>query len=211
MAHQMAHQMAMSHESDAMMLISQEDHLRAGVYSLLATLVRTLPEPSLLQRLSAIEASATPDAIGQAWMSLKQAAQQIEIKDLDDEFHRLFIGVGRGELLPYASWYITGFMMERPLGELRSDLARLGYQRQSEVREPEDHIAALSEVMALMIQDSEQPFASQQQFFAKHLAAWAETFFMDLENAKSARFYRAVGQLGKEFIRLEKRYLEMVV
>ena len=198
-------------ESDAITPVSPEDHLRAGAYSLLAALLRAVPEHSLLQRLSTIEAPAASDALGHAWLALKQAAQQVDTDGLEDEFHNLFIGVGRGELVPYASWYITGFMMERPLGELRDDLMRLGYQRQAQVHEPEDHIAALCEVMAMMIQDPELPFASQRQFFAKHLAVWGETFFMDLEQANSARFYRAVGQLGKEFIRLEKRYLEMVV
>ncbi|MET0054159.1 MAG: molecular chaperone TorD family protein, partial [Candidatus Thiodiazotropha sp. 6PLUC10] len=129
---------------------------------------------------------------------------------VDDEFHDLFIGMGRGELVPYGSWYQTGFLMERPLGRLRTDLNLLGFQRQDGVTEPEDHVAALCEVMAMLIQES-QSVQVQSQFYETHLASWLARFFTDLSEAKSAIFYRAVGRFGKAFIALEKRYLNMTV
>ena len=194
--------------------ITQEDQLRAGTYALLGALLRAVPDRALLDRLLAIkltETEAAETAIGQAWLALRQAAEQVSPDPLDDEFHALFIGVGRGELVPFSSWYLTGFLMERPLGELRAELARLGYQRQSQVQEPEDHISALCEVMALAIQDPDLSFADQRRFFQTYLADWAETFFMDLEKAKTAHFFKSVGLFGKEFIGLEKQYFEMAV
>jgi len=192
--------------------ITPEEQLRAGTYALLAALLRSIPDTALLQRLRTIDltqAESDASPIGQAWLRLRHAAENVAPEALDDEFHQLFVGVGRGELVPFGSWYITGFLMERPLSKLRTTLARLGYQRQAGVREPEDHIAALCEVMALMIQDADVSFAEQQRFFDTYLAPWAETFCRDLEKARSARFFSAVGELGKEFFQLEKKYLEM--
>lgn len=196
--------------------LADEDRYRAGTYALLAGLLVGPPSPPLLQRLHAIEADA--DDAGEhdlpgAWRRLQQAtvAEGNDGATLDDEYHALFIGVGRGELVPFGSWYITGFLMEKPLAALRQDLARLGFERQQGVYEPEDHIAALCEVMAQLITDGALPFASQRQFFDRHLAPWAEAFFADLQNAKSARFYRAVGELGLAFIRTEKQALAMAV
>lgn len=189
-----------------------EEQLRAGTYTLLARLLAAVPDADLLARLRTIQAAGEPgDTLAAAWLQLEQAAAQARGEALDDEYHALFIGLGRGELIPYGSWYLTGFLMEKPLGRLRRDLAALGYERQEGVHEPEDHAAALCEVMALLIADPEVTPETQQQFFATHLGTWLERFFEDLEKAPSARFYRAVGRLGGEFIKLEKRYLAMPV
>ena len=190
-----------------------EERWRAGTYSLLAGLLAAAPDEPLLQRLRAIEATEDDrnDALATAWLQLKQAAEQAQLNALDDEYHQLFIGLGRGELVPYGSWYLTGFLMERPLGELRRDLAALGYERRDGVYEPEDHAAALCEVMALLITDATLPLDIQRQFFETHLGSWLDRFFGDLEKAQSARFYRAVGRLGGEFLKLERRYLAMPV
>lgn len=194
-----------------------EEQLRAGTYSLLAGMLAYPLPDDLLVRLQGIEEAPGRDdaqnfdALARAWIALKQAAAETDMGAVDDEYHALFIGVGRGELLPYASWYLTGFLMEKPLGDLRDDLALLGYERQHDVHEPEDHAAALCEVMAMLIMDSDVPTGMQRRFFAAHLASWMETFFLDLEKARNAVFYRAVGRLGYEFFRLEKRYLSMLV
>ena len=192
---------------------TEEEQLRAGTYSLLAGLLRSPPKEDLFTRLSAIGAqeNARTQGIEAAWAQLKSAAEQTDIATVDDEYHALFIGVGRGELVPYGSWYLTGFMMEKPLGALRQDLAKLGFERQPNVHEPEDHAAALCEVMALLIIDDEISFLIQRNFFDAHISPWLETFFVDVMKAPSARFYRAVGNLGCEFIKLEKRYFSMLV
>jgi TorA maturation chaperone TorD len=192
-----------------------EAALRSGTYSLLAALLRSPPRQELLDRLNTIapeaDVQAVTDDIATAWLNLRQAAQHADPQALDDEYHNLFIGIGRGELVPYGSWYLTGFLMEKPLGELRRDLAELGYERQDNVHEPEDHVAALCEVMALLINDDELPFGIQRKFFATHMSAWIVTFFGDLEQAKAADFYRAVGRLGRAFVQLEQQYLSMPV
>ena len=129
---------------------------------------------------------------------------------MEDEFQQLFIGLGRGELVPYASWYLTGFLMEKPLGELREHLAGLGFERQSGVHEPEDHIAALCEVMSILIQE-DRPHAESAGFFETHLAPWSDRFFADLSQAKAAVFYRNLGRFGAAFIELERRYFSMQI
>ncbi|MEE4375968.1 MAG: molecular chaperone TorD family protein [Candidatus Competibacteraceae bacterium] len=191
-----------------------ERALRAGTYSLLASLLRTVPDQQLLQRLQGIaqESPEPPvDDMSNAWVRLRKAAEEADFEALADEYQSLFIGLGRGELMPYGSWYLTGFLMEKPLAQLRQDLTGLGYERQEGISEPEDHVAALCEVMALLIMDEAVTWEQQQQFFDAHLGSWMETFFHDLEHANSAQFYRPVGYLGREFITLEKRYLAMLV
>lgn len=192
---------------------SPDDELRAGTFRLLGRLLAGPPDRSLLDLLSANvsdQAGATGDGIARAWSSLGVAARKCEIESVNAEYHELFIGVGRGELVPYGSWYLTGFLMERPLGELRRDLAALGLERDEKVREPEDHIAALFEVMALLITDAAYPVETERRFHRQHIVAWAGRFFEDLEKAKTACFYRSVGRLGSEFMALERNCLTML-
>ncbi|MEJ2479412.1 MAG: molecular chaperone TorD family protein [Acidihalobacter sp.] len=189
--------------------VAQEDAQRAGVYGLLAALLREPPAEEMLAVLRGLEVEEGGDAIAQAWALLRLAAQHSDRASADDEFHALFIGVVNGELLPYASWYLTGFLMERPLSELREDLARLGFAREEGVGEPEDHAAALCEVMSLLAADTEGGAAHQAAFFGRHMAPWIERFFGDLETAENAVFYRAVGRLGNAFMALERRYLNV--
>jgi TorA maturation chaperone TorD len=189
-----------------------EAELRAGTYLLLARLLAAPPDAETLDRLRDIHAnSQLQDPMAKAWLALKQAAQETQVESVDDEYHVLFIGLGRGELVPYGSWYKSGFLMEKPLGDLRRDLAALGYERDEQVREPEDHAAALCEVMALLIQDESVSWQRQQAFFETHVGSWMEKFFEDLEKAESALFYRSVGKLGQTFMTLEKTYLTMLV
>jgi TorA maturation chaperone TorD len=120
------------------------------------------------------------------------------------EYFDLFIGVGRGELLPYGSYYLTGFLHERPLARLRADLAGLGIERVEGQCEPEDHAAILCEIMAgLVAGDFAVPVERQRHFFDRHLAPWMGRFFADLEAAKGADFYRPVGAIGRLFIEIE--------
>lgn len=189
-----------------------EERLRSGTYSLLAGLLAAPPDDGMLKMLETIEEEeGTPESsdLMMAWSALKRTAKHTQASAVSDEYQRLFIGLGRGELLPYGSWYLTGFLMESPLGELRRDLAALGYERQEHCREPEDHAAALCEVMAMLIKDRAVSAQTQRGFFETHLGSWMGAFFKDLERAKSAYFYRAVGRLGGEFIKIEKRYLDM--
>src|SRR6187455_2660426 len=175
---------------------------RAQEYALLATLLGRAPDAKLLAGLASLRGDATP--LGVAHAALAQAASETTVERVEREFFNLFIGLGRGELLPYASYYLTGFLHERPLARVREDFERLGIERAGISREPEDHIAILLEVMAgLARNDFEAEFAEQARFFERHLKPWAARMFADLEMSQSARFYRAVGRVGRVFMELE--------
>ena len=187
-----------------------EQARRAGIYSLLAALLRDYPEPATLDYAAQLSADSGDNKtdLAVAFSMLSLAARHSDATTLRDEFHALFIGLGRGELVPYGSWYQTGFLMEKPLGQLRADLAVLGFERDDSVREPEDHIAALCEVMAYLITDN-MPVDTQRHFFDNHLGNWADRFFDDLAGAGNAVFYRSVARIGTAFLAIEKRYLTL--
>jgi TorA maturation chaperone TorD len=204
---------------------SPEDLLRARVYGVLASLLGRPPSAQMLATLRSIPATGAEDAdaLGVAWTALAGAAHETEPEQAAREYQDLFIGLGRGELVPFGSWYRTGYLMEQPLAELREDLRRLGFERSEQSREPEDHAAALCEVMALLCgidqaADCESDaaaraddLATQRAFFETHMAPWMRAFFNDLKGASGARFYAAVGQLGDAFMELEQRCLSMPV
>ena len=101
--------------------------------------------------------------------------------------------------------------MDQPLAVLRRDLAELGFERQEDIKEPEDHVAALLETMGLLISEGDTSVDVQRRFFQSHMGPWMKTFFLDLQKAETARFYRAVGQFGEQFIEFEAKYLTMLV
>lgn len=180
---------------------------RAGIYSLLAALLRDHPSAEVMAytaQLGSTEKVGPELEVAVSMLGL--AARHTSTEALRDEYHALFIGLGRGELVPYGSWYQTGFLMEKPLGLLRADLARLGFERNDDVHEPEDHIAALSEVMAFLITDGTS-LEGQRDFFESHFGNWGPDFFKDLANAEHACFYKAVARLGTAFLDIESRYL----
>src|SRR3954468_16363555 len=178
------------------------DQLRAAEYGLLSVLLGKAPDTDTLSRLAGLKGDASD--LGMAHIELAAAAAALDDRTVSKEFFALFIGVGRGDLLPYASYYMTGFLHERPLARVREDLDRLGIERAGPSREPEDHIAILLEVMAGLARgDFEADFAEQARFFERNLKPWAARMFADLEVSQSARFYRAVGRVGRVFMELE--------
>ena len=195
--------------------------MRASVYEMLAALLAKAPSADLVGRLAALDAIDTSEgSLAMGWELLRQAslkeeqrrigANQADHEALKEEYFNLFIGVGRGELVPFGSWYITGFLMEKPLSLLRTDLAALDIQRQEGIAESEDHVAALCDAMALIIRSGDATdFNRQQAFFKDHLAPWAGRFFNDLQNANGAGFYRAVGFFGENYIEFEQQYFDM--
>jgi len=193
-------------------LIDQEDQARSGTYMILASLLSDIPSQDLIDYLRHIESPETgqdPGEIGDAWQTLKQEALHLDLEKLDDEYHALFIGVGRGEIVQYGSWHLTGFLMDTPLSELRDDLRSLGFESNPDQKEPEDHISAICETMSILINSDDIESYQQRRFFIRHLHPWAEKFFRELQSAKSANFYRAVGALGERFIKLENLYLNI--
>ncbi len=193
-------------ESDP--LQAGDGELRAFLYGLLARLLSAPADEDSLNALAEID---TLDAqgdidLGSAIREMQTLTGELTLEAMDDEYHALFIGVGRGELVPHGSWYLTGFLMEKPLIHLRSDLAALGLARQDDVKEPEDHAAALCDVMALLEGDDGEAYVTQAAFYQKHIEPWMGRFFTDMQNAKSARFYRAVGLFGRRFLEIEADY-----
>jgi len=190
--------------------VTDEDSVRANTYGLLGALLANPPHQEIFDLLASIN-PPSDDGLGTAWRELRRATEAADVESADDEYHDLFVGIGRGELIPYGSWYQTGFVMDKPLAVLRSDLVALGFERQDDVREPEDHAAALLETMALIAGSPEHGIDVQRRFFDRHVATWMPTFFADLRTADSARFYRAVGQFGELFMKFETQYLSIVV
>lgn len=175
---------------------------RASEYALLATLLARAPDAPLLGALAQLRGDATP--LGMAHVALAEAAARTDATRAEREYFDLFIGLGRGELLPYGSYYLTGFLHERPLARLRDELARLGIARAEDEIEPEDHAAILCEIMAGLIDGRlPAPPESDRAMFENHLAPWIGRFFADLERADAADFYRSVGALGRVFIDIE--------
>ena len=182
--------------------IDDVDTARMEEYALLAALLKRAPDSVLLKRLSEIQGNSTP--LGVAHAALALAAAETDPERLEREFFELFIGVGRGELLPYGSYYLTGFLNERPLARLRDDLRALGLERAEDQSEPEDHAAILCEIMAGLAGGGFTAASdTQTKIFRKHLAPWMGRFFADLERVKDAHFYRHVGAIGRLFIEIE--------
>jgi TorA maturation chaperone TorD len=180
------------------------DLARARGYRLLAHLIANPPTRTLLDKVGSITGDASP--LGMAWIALADAARQNSETAAGEEYFRLLVGVGRGEVLPYASFYLAGFLHERPLSAVRADLARLGIERRPGIHEPEDHVATLFDAMGGMI-DGTYPAsqADQDAFFAAHIKTWAPRLFADIAVAPSAKFYRAVADVGSHWIDLETR------
>jgi TorA maturation chaperone TorD len=183
--------------------LDEVDAARAQEYALLAALLMLAPDRALLDRLAKLRGDASP--LGVAHAALAESASRTTVERVEREYFDLFIGLGRGELLPYGSYYQSGFLHERPLARLREQLSRLGIERAEGEAEPEDHAAILCEIMAGLI-DGRLPTepGADRDLFEKHMAPWIGRFFADLEQAEAADFYRHVGTLGRLLVDIEK-------
>ncbi|WP_136442102.1 TorD/DmsD family molecular chaperone [Pacificoceanicola onchidii] len=184
--------------------IAEEDRLRADLYNFLGLILAGPPDEMLLSQTAGLAGDESD--LGQAINTLAKLARVTGPKAAESEFNKLFIGLGRGELLPYASFYLTGFLNEKPLATLRQDMTAQGLARADNVFEPEDNIASLMEMMGAMIVGrfgAPASLEAQKTFFNRHLAPWAGHFFADLEGAKNSVFYAPVGALGARFVEIE--------
>ncbi|GJD62877.1 molecular chaperone TorD [Methylobacterium frigidaeris] len=188
--------------------VDEIDALRAQEYDLLAALLGRAPSQDLLTTLQNLDGDATP--IGQAHAALGRAAREAEMRAVGRDYFALFIGVGRGLIMPYASYYLTGFLNERPLARVRQDFATLGLERDPASSEPEDHAATLLEVMAaLAAQRLPAEAGADHRFFERHLKPWIGRFFTDVAAQAGTPFYRAVGELGEVFTTVEAEAFAM--
>lgn len=192
-------------------VIDPEDRLRADLYNFLGLILAGPPDQMLLDQCAGL--TGDDSDMGKAIASLARVAKVSKPKAVESEFNALFIGLGRGELLPYASYYLTGFLNEKPLAELRRDMAARAMVRAQNVYEPEDNIASLMEMMgALIVGRFADPasLADQKLFFNKHIGPWAAHFFSDLEAAKSSVLYASVGAVGRAFMEIERESFRMI-
>ncbi len=190
--------------------IAEEDRLRAQWYALLAQFLSAPPDAATLGLARAL--TGDDSDLGRGVTALAAAAKAVTVEGLNEEHFNLFTGVGQGELLPFGSYYLTGFLNEKPLAALRIDMDELGIGRADGVKEPEDHIASLCEMMAGMITGTfGEPVGLDRQraFFDKHIGCWAPRFFEDLQAARSAAFYMPVGMIGSVFMAVESQAFEM--
>lgn len=201
-----------SAEAQADVMVAEEDVLRAAMYDMLSVLLARPPRRDLIDRVAKLDGDRSE--MGRAVQALARVALGATESSVEREFNRLFIGLGRGELVPYASYYMTGFLHEKPLALLRTDMARRGIERAANVFEPEDNIASLCEMMAGLILGrfgAPEALPGQRDFFAQHMGAWAGHFFTDLEGAKESVFFAPVGAVGRVFISIEREGFRLAV
>jgi TorA maturation chaperone TorD len=190
--------------------VSEEDRLRADLYNYLGLILSGPPDQMLLDQTAGL--SGDGSKLGEAVSGLARVAKVTRPAKARAEYHALFIGLGRGELLPYASYYLTGFLNEKPLARLRRDMTALGISRAQNVFEPEDNIASLIEMMGGMIVGRFGTPASatrQKEFFNRHIGLWAPHFFADLQAAKASVLYASVGAVAAAFLDIEREAYRM--
>jgi TorA maturation chaperone TorD len=178
-----------------------EDQARADCYALAARLLLAAPDVALLQALADAHREESPEHLpfegapastspDRAWRRLTAAASVMPVEAVREEFAALFEGIGKPLIDPYGSPYVAGFMMEKPLAALRSDLAAFGIGRSAHASVPEDHLGALCETMRLLIAGAAglppRPPADQLDFFSRHLEPWADRCLADIEKAEPA-------------------------
>ena len=184
--------------------LADEDVLRAQVYGLLANLLSKAPDRDELEAVAQLVGDDSE--LGKAISALARVAAGSDAGTVNDEYHALFIGIGRGELLPYGSYYLTGFLHEKPLAKLRNDMSGFGIKRVEGISEPEDHAASVLEVMAGLIDGRFGETATleqQKDFFDAHIGSWMNVFFQDLAGASSSVLYAALAQVGARFLEIE--------
>jgi len=198
--------------AEDMNTIAPEDRLRADLYNFLGLLLSGPPDELVLSQTAGLSGDDTK--LGQAITQLANVAKVSKPKAVTREFNALFIGLGRGELLPFASYYLTGFLNEKPLAVLRGDMAANGIARAANVYEPEDNIASLMEMMGGLIvgrfAGGPADLTAQKAFYNKHIGPWAGHFFTDLEAAKNSVLYASVGAVGREFMEIEREAFRMI-
>lgn len=193
----------------------REEVARAEVYGLLAMLFLAEPSEALYEQLkvAVTEAPAPGAFLEVSWSEVVATSRRLPLASVRDEHVALFGGVGKPELMPYGSWFIFGALNEKPLVELRRDLAALGLERPPGVLETEDHIASLCEVMRYLIAGEDagiSNLAAQQRFFDAHLRPWVERLCDAIATQPGADFYRAVAAFARDFFAVEAQGFDLL-
>ena len=192
-----------------------EETARAEVYGLLAALYYAPPTTALMDnlRVAVTEAPAAGAVLEASWRELVGAARQLSDEAIAREYDALFGGVGKPEVYLFGSHYLSGFLNEKPLAALRTDLAALGLARDEAMPETEDHVAYLCEVMRYLIAGDDVEVANltrQREFFARHLQPWATALCDAVSHHPKADFYRGVAGFTQAFISVEAQGFDML-
>jgi len=188
-----------------------EEVARANFYGLLARLFYAPPDAPLLQALAdSADLEAEDGDIGAAWQSLVEAARHADVEATRDEYDTVFVGTGKSPVTLYVCAYSIKYSNDVPLVELKADLAQLGLARSATAGEPEDHIAALCDVMRHLISKDRRDLPTQRRFFERWIQPIAEPLCAAIEKSEQLGFYRAVGRFAKAFFTLEHEAFEML-
>lgn len=192
-----------------------EETARSELYGLLALIYYAPPAPELVAnlRVATTEAPAAGAFLEEPWRALVGVAREMSDAQIAQEFDALFGGVGKPEVYLYASHYLSGFLNEKPLARLRTELDSLGLARNAAMSETEDHIAYLCEVMRYLIAGDDVAVANltrQQSFFATHMQAWVGQLCDAIAQQPKARFYAAVAELTRAFMQVEAQGFDML-
>lgn len=189
---------------------NQEEAARADMYGFLAGLYFRPPQAELMSAISS-SASQADSLLGEAWAELAETCRRMDAARVRDEFDKLFVGVSKPDILVYGSYYLSGFLMEKPLAELRSDLASLGLERPAHIAESEDHVSCLFEVMRILIAEEGEvgSLSKQKQFYASHIHPWIGDMCDAIIGHPEATFYKNVASLTKCFVEVESQAFEM--
>ena len=190
--------------------VAPEDAARAELYALLARLLAAPPDAPLLALVGASD--LWPDAdvqpLAAAWNKLVLASRAMDAEAAEQEYTELFIGVGKSEVNLHGSHWLSGFMMEKPLAELRTQLAELGLARQPGVTTLEDNLGALCETMRILVAGGPghrpAPVSIQRAFFERYIAPWAQECCNAICNCPVANYYVRVAELGSLFLAVER-------
>lgn len=192
-----------------------EELARAEVYGLLAELFFTPPSDELYQqlRVAVTEAPTAGAFLEASWGELVAASRRLGLAEIQAEFVALFGGVGKPAVCLFGSQYLAGSLNQKPLVELRSDLAALGLERPTAVLETEDHIASLCEVMRYLIAGEDagvSNLAAQQRFFNRHLRGWVDGLCDALCAQTQADFYRALAGFTRDFFAVDAQGFDLL-
>ena len=194
---------------------SPEELARAELYGLLAALWLAPPDAALLGQFKvAVTQAPHPGGHLEApWGDLVAALRATSVADAAAEHAALFHGVGRPEVLAYGSFYLTGFLNEKPLADLRHDLAALGLGREPDRLETEDHIAYQFEVMRWLIAGDDVArcnLTQQQRFFRQHLQPWVDKLCDTVQAHPRAQVWQAVAGMTRAFIQVEAQGFDLL-
>lgn len=192
-----------------------EETARAEVYGLLAALYYAPPGPELLAqlRVAVTEAPAAGGFLEEPWRQFVGTVRELGDEQVANEYDALFGGVGKPEVYLFGSWYLSGFLNEKPLAALRSDLAALGLARDEAMPETEDHFACVCEVMRYIIAGDDVEVANltqQQKFFSTHVQPWVPAMCEAISVHPKARFYAALAGFTAAFVSVEAQGFDLM-